>query len=91
MNCADLGQDPPRQGNTHPNIVPYQPFAAADRPIIIAVGNDRQFARLAEICGHPEWASDPRYATNEARIANRGEVVGSLSDAIRGRPGCRMA
>src|SRR6185369_17411794 len=57
-NAVVSGRDPPRQGNTHPNIVPYQPFQAADQPIIIAVGNDRQFARLAEICGHPEWAND---------------------------------
>ena len=55
-NALISGKDPPRQGNTHPNIVPYQPFDAADQPIIIAVGNDRQFARLAAICGHPEWA-----------------------------------
>jgi formyl-CoA transferase len=84
-NALISGEDPPRQGNTHPNIVPYQPFEAADQPIIIAVGNDRQFARLAEICEHPEWASDRRYATNEARVANRGEVVALLSGAIRGR------
>ena len=70
-NALISGEDPPRQGNTHPNIVPYQPFDAADQPIIIAVGNDRQFARLATICGHPEWATDPRFATNEARVANR--------------------
>ena len=82
-NALISGQNPPRQGNTHPNIVPYQPFDAADQPIIIAVGNDRQFARLAEICGHSEWASDPHFATNEARVANRGEIVGLVSDAIR--------
>ena len=63
-NALISGKDPPRQGNTHPNIVPYQPFDAADQPIIIAVGNDRQFARLAEMCGHPEWAGDERFATN---------------------------
>ena len=61
-NALVSGKDPPRQGNTHPNIVPYQPFDAADQPIIIAVGNDRQFARLAEICGHPEWTTDERFA-----------------------------
>jgi formyl-CoA transferase len=82
-NALISGNDPPRQGNTHPNIVPYQPFDAADQPIIIAVGNDRQFARLAEICGHPEWVSDQRFATNEARVANRAEIVGLVSEAIR--------
>jgi formyl-CoA transferase len=85
-NALISGEDPPRQGNTHPNIVPYQPFDAADQPIIIAVGNDRQFARLAEICGHPEWAADPRIATNEARVANRREIVALVGSAIRERP-----
>jgi crotonobetainyl-CoA:carnitine CoA-transferase CaiB-like acyl-CoA transferase len=85
-NALVSGQDPPRQGNTHPNIVPYQPFDAADRPIIIAIGNDRQFARLAEICGHPEWAEDGRFATNSARVANRAEIVGLVSGAIRRKP-----
>jgi formyl-CoA transferase len=82
-NALISGRNPPRQGNTHPNIVPYQPFDAADQPIIIAVGNDRQFARLAEICGHTEWAADPRFATNEARVANRSEIVGRVAEAIR--------
>jgi formyl-CoA transferase len=84
-NALISGKDPPRQGNTHPNIVPYQPFEAADQPIIIAVGNDRQFARLAEICGHAEWASDPRFATNEARVANREKIVGLVGTAIRAK------
>jgi len=85
-NALISGNDPPRQGNTHPNIVPYQPFEAADQPIIIAVGNDRQFARLAEICGHAEWARDPRFASNEARVANRSEIVGLVGAAIRAKP-----
>ena len=85
-NALVSGHDPPRQGNTHPNIVPYQPFEAADQPLIIAIGNDRQFARLAEICGHPEWAEDARFATNGARVANRAEIVELVSDAIRKRP-----
>jgi formyl-CoA transferase len=84
-NALISGKDPPRQGNTHPNIVPYQPFDAADQPIIIAVGNDRQFARLAQICGHPEWISDRRFATNEARVANRVEIIPLVSEAIRGK------
>jgi len=82
-NALISGKDPPRQGNTHPNIVPYQPFDAADQPIIIAVGNDRQFARLAEMCGHPEWTGDERFASNGARVANRDEMVRVVSEAIR--------
>jgi formyl-CoA transferase len=82
-NALVSGKDPPRQGNTHPNIVPYQPFAAADQPIIIAVGNDRQFAKLAVMCGHPEWAADERFADNGARVANRSELIGQVSECIR--------
>jgi formyl-CoA transferase len=85
-NALVSGEDPPRQGNTHPNIVPYQPFDAADQPIIIAVGNDRQFGRLAEICGHPEWAGDARFATNGARVANRGEIVRLVAQRIARKP-----
>ena len=85
-NALISGKDPPRQGNTHPNIVPYQPFDAADQPIIIAIGNDRQFGRLAEICGHPEWTKDERFASNGARVANRDEMVRLVTDAIRLRP-----
>jgi crotonobetainyl-CoA:carnitine CoA-transferase CaiB-like acyl-CoA transferase len=85
-NALISGKDPPRQGNTHPNIVPYQPFNAADQPIIIAVGNERQFARLAEICGHPEWANDDRFASNGARVANREEIVGLVAHAIALKP-----
>jgi crotonobetainyl-CoA:carnitine CoA-transferase CaiB-like acyl-CoA transferase len=85
-NALISGNDPPRQGNTHPNIVPYQPFEAADQPIIIAVGNERQFARLAEMCGHPEWTSDERFVSNGARVANREEMVRLVSDAIAQKP-----
>ena len=85
-NFLVSGEDPPRQGNTHPNIVPYQPFDASDRPLVIAVGNDRQFARLAELAGHPDWASDPRFATNSARVANRHAIVRLVAEAIREQP-----
>jgi formyl-CoA transferase len=85
-NALISGEDPPRQGNTHPNIVPYQPFAAADQPIIIAVGNDRQFAKLARMCGHPEWATDERFVSNSARVANRDEMVRLVSECIAARP-----
>ena len=85
-NALVSGKDPPRQGNTHPNIVPYQPFEAADQPIVIAIGNDRQFARLAELCGHPEWTSDSRFASNSDRVANRGAMVEAVAECIRTRP-----
>jgi formyl-CoA transferase len=85
-NALVSGKDPQRQGNSHPNIVPYQPFYAADQPIIIAIGNDRQFARLAEMCGAPEWATDQRFAVNSARVANRSEIVRLLAEKIRAKP-----
>ena len=85
-NALISGKDPPRQGNTHPNIVPYQPFDAADQPIIIAIGNERQFAKLAEICGHGQWPSDERFASNGARVAHREDIVPLISDAIRQKP-----
>ena len=85
-NALISGKDPPRQGNTHPNIVPYQPFDATDQPIIIAIGNDRQFAKLAQICGHPEWASDERFATNGHRVAHRAEIVRLVSKCIATKP-----
>jgi formyl-CoA transferase len=85
-NALISGRDPPRQGNTHPNIVPYQPFDAADQPMIIAVGNDRQFERLAQICGHPEWTSDPRFSSNAARVAHREDMVRLVADIIRQKP-----
>jgi crotonobetainyl-CoA:carnitine CoA-transferase CaiB-like acyl-CoA transferase len=85
-NALVSGKDPRRQGNTHPNIVPYQVFATVDQPIIIAVGNDGQFRKLAEMCGHPEWASDERFASNGARVANRSEIVRLVSECIRHKP-----
>ena len=81
-NALVSGNDPPRQGNTHPNIVPYQPFPASDKPLVIAVGNDRQFAKLANLCGHPEWVSDERFANNGARVANRSDIVGLVTECI---------
>ena len=85
-NALVSGKDPPRQGNTHPNIVPYQPFAASDQPIIIAIGNNRQFERLAEICGHGEWAIDPRFADNGSRVSNRAAMVEEIAAVIATKP-----
>jgi formyl-CoA transferase len=85
-NALVSGKDPRRLGAGHPNIVPYQPFQAADQPIIIAVGNDGQFARLATIVGHPEWASDPACATNAARVAAREALVPMIAEIIASKP-----
>jgi crotonobetainyl-CoA:carnitine CoA-transferase CaiB-like acyl-CoA transferase len=73
-------------GNQHPNIVPYQLFEAADRPFILAVGNDRMFERTCEVLGLPELATDPRFTTNEARVRHRETLVTLLVEAFRARP-----
>lgn len=85
-NALVSGVDPVRQGVGHPNIVPYQPFAAEDQPIIIAVGNDGQFGKLAKILGRPQWADDPRFATNAERVAHRAELVPIIADVIASEP-----
>ena len=85
-NAIVSGKDPGRQGAGHPNIVPYQPFEAADQPIIIAVGNDRQFAKLAALLGRGQWAGEPGYATNAARVANRELLVPMIAEIIAARP-----
>jgi crotonobetainyl-CoA:carnitine CoA-transferase CaiB-like acyl-CoA transferase len=69
------GAAPARLGSAHPSIVPYQAFAAADAPLTVACGNDAQFARLAAVLGAPEWAADPRFATNAARVVHRDVLV----------------
>ena len=78
MNYLVSGRAPRRMGNAHPNIVPYQTFPAADGDIILTIGNDGQFARFCEVAGRPEWASDERYATNAARVANRDTLIPAL-------------
>ncbi len=85
-NAMISGRDPGRQGVGHPNIVPYQPFAASDQPIIIAVGNDGQFRKLAAILGHPEWSDDPAFASNAQRVANRLTLVPRIEAIIATRP-----
>ncbi|MEY8879272.1 MAG: CaiB/BaiF CoA transferase family protein [Leptothrix sp. (in: b-proteobacteria)] len=69
------GLVPQRMGNAHPNIVPYQDFPTADGDMILAIGNDGQFARFCAVAGRPDWATDARFATNAARVANRAELI----------------
>ncbi len=73
------GIEPRRLGNAHPNIVPYQSMVCADGELVLAVGNDAQFARLCEVLGQPEWAEDVRFASNAARVAHRDELVPALT------------
>jgi crotonobetainyl-CoA:carnitine CoA-transferase CaiB-like acyl-CoA transferase len=69
------GAVPKRMGNAHPSVVPYQVFPVADGHVIIACGNDTQFARLIALLGAPEMAQDPRYITNAGRVVNRATLI----------------
>ncbi|MBF9034331.1 CoA transferase [Rhodobacterales bacterium HKCCE2091] len=84
-NCLLGGQMPTRLGNAHPNIVPYQVFPTADGHLIVACGNDRQFAALCKLLGLDDLATDPRYATNPARVANRDSLCPRLAERMAGR------
>ncbi len=79
MNYLASGRSPRRMGNAHPNIVPYQVFAVADGHVIVAVGNDGQFARFASVLGRPELARDERFRTNADRVRYRTELVPVLT------------
>ncbi|MBC3498619.1 CaiB/BaiF CoA-transferase family protein [Pseudomonas kermanshahensis] len=81
MNYLTTGTPPRRLGNAHPNIVPYQDFPTADGDFILTVGNDGQFRKFAEVAGQPQWADDPRFATNKLRVANRGELIPLIRQA----------
>lgn len=80
------GETPKRYGNGHAAIVPYQTMPTADGWMMLAVGNDRQFARLCTVIEQPAWASDERFATNPARVANRQILVPALEAIFRTRP-----
>jgi crotonobetainyl-CoA:carnitine CoA-transferase CaiB-like acyl-CoA transferase len=78
-NFLVSGKAPVRMGNAHPNIVPYQDFPTKDGWMVIATGNDAQFVRLCEAAGHPELASDPRYADNKLRVQNRVALIEAMN------------
>jgi formyl-CoA transferase len=80
------GEAPRRMGNAHQNIVPYHVFRAADAFIIVAVGNDGQFAAFCRVLGVPEWATDARFATNAKRVGHRDLLVGMISERVAQRP-----
>ncbi|MFD0666217.1 CaiB/BaiF CoA transferase family protein [Ramlibacter sp. MAHUQ-53] len=85
MNYLYSGQSPRRMGNGHPNTVPYQDFPTADGHMILAVGNDGQFARFCAAAGRPEWAQDERFARNAGRIANRDALLEMIRAVTRTR------
>lgn len=82
QNTLLSGEAPPRLGSAHPNIVPYQAFNSADGAVMLAVGNDSQFARLCELLDRAEWAKDERFARNDARVSNRQLLVGLIAERV---------
>ncbi|TRW15373.1 CaiB/BaiF CoA transferase family protein [Glacieibacterium frigidum] len=86
LNYLVSGKPPGRMGLAHPNVVPYQDFPTADGAMIVAVGNDGQFARFADALGLGAMAADPAYATNAARVVNRVPLIAALSAATATRP-----
>lgn len=83
MNYLTTGTPPGRLGNAHPNLAPYQAFAAADAWVIVAVGNDAQFVRLCTLLGAGPLAADPRFATNAGRVKNRAELSVLITEKTR--------
>ena len=81
-NYLIAGRDGGRFGNGHPSIVPYTTYEAADGTMALAIGNERQFARCAEVLGHPEWSKDARFATNRARVENRATIDCLINAAL---------
>jgi formyl-CoA transferase len=79
------GEVPRRMGNAHQAIVPYHVFAASDEFLIVAVGNDGQFARFCEVLGEPAWAADERFARNPGRVRHRDLLVGMIAERMKAK------
>jgi len=85
MNYLATGENPPRLGNEHPNIVPYQVFATADGHVVLSVANDATFKRFCESFGLAHLLADARFATNAARVENRRVVTDTLAPVMQAR------
>ena len=86
MNYLATGENPPRLGNQHPNIVPYQVFATEDGHIVLSIGNDPTFQRFCQAFGLAPLLADPRFATNAARVENRALVTETLAPVLAAHP-----
>jgi crotonobetainyl-CoA:carnitine CoA-transferase CaiB-like acyl-CoA transferase len=85
QNALVTGEEPARWGNAHPNLVPYQLFQAADRPIILAVGNDAQWLACCRALERPDLAGDQRLIHNAGRVGHRAELVRTIAETLRTR------
>ena len=81
----NTGKAPQRQGNTHPSLAPYQDFPTLDGSMLLAIGNNGQFARFCEAAGHAEWAADARFASNTLRVKHRGVLIPMMEELTRTR------
>ena len=81
----NTGGVPQRQGNSHPSLAPYQDFQTADGAMLLAIGNNGQFARFCEAAGQPEWAADARFATNTLRVQHREVLIPAMQEVTRTR------
>ena len=79
------GHTPVRQGNSHPSLAPYQDFATQDGAMLLAIGNDGQFARFCAAAGQPQWAQDPRFASNRLRVEHRQALIPLIEAMTRTR------
>ena len=86
LNYLATGNNPKRQGNAHPNIVPYQTFNTSDGIIMLAIGNDTQFRKFCQFVERPELADNPNFQTNEQRVINRESLIEHLSKILLSQP-----
>ena len=82
---VNTGKVPQRQGNSHPSLAPYQDFPTLDGAMLLAIGNDGQFKRFCEVAQRPEWALDPRFASNSLRVKNREVLIPAMQELTRTR------
>jgi crotonobetainyl-CoA:carnitine CoA-transferase CaiB-like acyl-CoA transferase len=85
VSYQSSGQMPERHRTGSNRVVPFEAFETATGPIIIAAGNDRLFAKLAKVVGRPEWANDPKYATNGARVSHKDELIAAIAAIVATR------
>ncbi len=90
MNYLVTGRQPPRLGNAHPNVVPYEVFPVCDGHIVVAVGNDRQFRDFCHLLSLDALADDSRFATNADRVANRDALIPDLKAATAKWPAAKL-
>jgi len=86
LNYLATGDNPKRQGNAHPNIVPYQTFNTSDGIIMLAIGNDSQFRKFCQLVQQPELADNPNFKTNEQRVINRESLIEHLNKLLLTQP-----